>query len=110
MRTDRIRDRFTPWAGLALGASGFFLAQQLGAGSIFLNCRVGSPWMVILCTVLGLALIAVGAVASRRVFGAKGEASVRRTIAAVSLMSAALFALATLLPVIAALVIPPCWA
>jgi hypothetical protein len=64
---------------------------------------------VILGTVLGLALVAAGAFASWRVFGAESEAPARRLIATVSLMAAALFALAIILPFIAALVIPPCW-
>jgi hypothetical protein len=110
VNTTRIRDVFMPWAGLALGTVGFFVAHQLGSDATFQNCRVGSPLMVIVGTIAGLALIATGAFASWRVFGADGEAPARRLIAAVSLMAAALFALAVLLPFIAALVIPPCWA
>jgi hypothetical protein len=110
VNTERIRDRFMPWGGLALGTLGAGLAHQLGGDSTFQNCAVGSPWIVIVGTILGLALIAAGAFASWRVFGAAGEAPARRLIATVSLMAAALFALAITLPFIAALVIPPCWA
>ena len=109
MRTTRIRDGFMPWGGLALGTLGFFVAQQLGSDWTFQDCAVGSPWIVILATVAGLALTALGALASWRVFAADGEPSVRRMIAAVSLMAAVLFALAIVLPFIAALVIPRCW-
>jgi hypothetical protein len=108
--TERIRDGFMPWAGLALGTTGFFLAHQLGSDATFQDCRVGSPWIVILGTLVGLAVIAVGTLGSWRVFGSRGEAPARRTIAAVSLMATALFALAVILPFIAALVIPRCWA
>jgi hypothetical protein len=110
VNTEHIRDRFMPWGGLALGTLGAGLAHQLGADSTFQNCDIGSPWVVIVGTIVGLALIAAGAFASWRVFGADGEPPARRLIATVSLMAAALFALAILLPFIAALVIPPCWA
>jgi hypothetical protein len=106
----RIRDRFMPWAGLALGTAGFFLAHQLGSNTVFQNCRVGSPWVVVIGTIVGLAIITAGALGSWRVYAMRGGAVAPRVIAAVSLMSAALFALAILLPLVAALVIPRCWA
>jgi hypothetical protein len=106
--TQGIREGFMPWAGLALGTIGFFLAHQLGSDATFQNCRVGSPMIVTVGTVIGLAIIAAGALGSWRVF-ARGEAPARRLIAAVSIMAAALFALAVILPFVAALVIPQCW-
>jgi hypothetical protein len=99
-----------PWAGLALGTTGFFLAHQLGSDSTFQDCRVGSPWMVIVGTVVGLAIIAAGALGSWRVYAAQAEAPARRLVAVVSLLSCALFALGIILPFIAALVIPRCFA
>jgi phosphoglycerol transferase MdoB-like AlkP superfamily enzyme len=110
VNTERARDRFMPWGGLALGTLGVALAHQLGGDSTFQKSDLGSPWIVIIGTIVGLALIATGAFASWRVFGAEGEAPARRLIATVSLMAAALFALAILLPFVAAMVIPPCWA
>ena len=110
MKSERIRDRFMPWSGLALGTVGTGIAHQLGSDATFQDCTVGSPWMVIAGTVVGLALIATGALLSWRVYGTHGEAPARRLIAAVSLMTAALLALATILPLVAALLIPPCWA
>ena len=110
MKTERIRDGFMPWAGLALGTAGFFLAHQLGSDATFQNCRVGSPWIVALGTILGLAIIAIGALGSWRVHSARGEAPARRMIALVSLLACALYAIGVLLPLVAALVIPGCWA
>src|SRR5207248_4375025 len=95
---ERLRDRFMPWGGLALGTLGAGLAHQLGGDSTFQNCTLGSPWMVIVGTIAGLALIATGAFVSWRVFGADNEAPARRLISGVSLMAAALFALAVVLP------------
>jgi hypothetical protein len=110
MKSERLHDRFMPWAGVALGTLGGGLAHQLGAASTFQDCTVGSPWIVGLGTLIGLALIGAGALVSWRVFAAGGEAPARRMIAAASLMAAALFALAVVLPLVAALLIPPCWA
>jgi hypothetical protein len=109
VKADRIRERFMPWGGLALGTAGFFVAHQLGSSATFQDCRVGSPWIVIVGTIVGLALIVLGAMASWRVYGDRGEGLPRRTVALVSVMAAALFALAVLLPFIAALIIPGCW-
>lgn len=109
MKTDRIRDRFMPWGGLALGTTGFFVAHQLGSDATFQDCRVGSPWIVIVGTIVGLALIAFGALASWRVYADRGEGPSRRTVAVVSVMASALFALGVILPFFAALIIPRCW-
>jgi hypothetical protein len=110
MSDERARDRFMPWGGLALGTLGVAVAHQLGGDSTFQDCRVGSPWIVLLGTIAGLALIGAGAFASWRVYGADGEGPARRLIAAVSLMACLLFAIAITLPLIAAWLIPPCWA
>lgn len=110
MRVERIRDGFMPWAGLALGTTGFFLAQQIGSDATFQDCRVGSPLIVILGTLAGLLVIGLGALGSWRVYAADGESPARRLVAAVGLLSCILFVIGVLLPFIAALVIPRCWA
>jgi hypothetical protein len=110
MNAGRIRDGFMPWAGLALGTAGFFLAHQLGSDSTFQDCRVGSPRIVLLGTVLGLAIIVAGALGSWRVYVAASEPPARRLIAAVGLLACALYVIGVVLPLIAALVIPRCWA
>jgi hypothetical protein len=107
--SERIRDRFMPWAGIALGTLGAGFAHQLGADSTFQDCRVGSPLIVIIATIVGLGLVALGALASWRVYGGDAETPARRMLATVSLMACAIFAIAIILPFIAALVIPGCW-
>ena len=109
MKTARVRDRFMPWAGLAFGTIGFFLAQQVGSEATFENCRVGSPGLVIAGAILGLGILGIGALVSWPIFRAAREERTRWVIAAISLMSAALFALAIVLPFVAALVIPRGW-
>jgi hypothetical protein len=110
MRTERIRDRFLPWAGLALGSLGFGLAHQIGSDATFQDCRVASPGIVIAGTIVGLLLVGLGAFWSWRVYAADNEAPARRMLATVSLMACGIFALAIILPLIASLVIPRCWA
>jgi hypothetical protein len=106
---ERIRDRFMPWAGLALGTLGAGLAHQIGADSTFQDCHFSSPLIVTLGAILGLALVILGAFGSWRVYGTDGEPWVRRFIAIVSVMSCGIYAMAIVLPFIASMVIPRCW-
>ncbi len=108
--SERVRDGFMPWAALALGTLGYFVQHQLGSDSTFQDCRVGSPLIVIVGTILGLLIIGAGAVGSWRVFASHSEPPARRLVAAVGLMACALYAIGTILPFIASLVIPQCWA
>jgi hypothetical protein len=98
-----------PWAGLALGTLGYFVQHQLGADSTFQDCRVGSPWIVVLGTIVGLLIIAAGALGSWRVYASDSETPARKLVAIVSLLACALYAIGTILPFIAAMVIPGCW-
>ena len=110
MNGARIRDGFMPWAGLALGTAGFFLAHQIGSDWTFQDCRVGSPWIVILSTLAGLAIISLGALGSWRIYAAREEGPARRLVAVVGLLTCALYAIGAVLPLIAAVIIPRCWA
>jgi hypothetical protein len=110
VKTKSIRDGFMPWAGLVLGTTGYFLAHQIGSDSTFQDCRVGSPLMVIVGTVLGLGVIGLGALGSWGVYGASSESPARRLIAIVGLLACSLYVIGVVLPLIAALVIPQCWA
>ena len=103
-------DRFLPWSGLALGTLGYFVAHQLGSDATFQDCRVGSPLIVIVAVIVGLAIVAAGALGSWRVFAAETESPARKLVASVSLMASALFAIGIVLPFLAALIIPRCWA
>jgi hypothetical protein len=106
----RIRDGFMPWAGLAFGTLGFFAAHQLGSDATFQDCRIGSPWIVLIGTLLGLAIIGLGALGSWRIYAADSEPPARRLVATVGLLACGLYTIGVVLPLIAALVIPRCWA
>ena len=109
MKTERLRNGFMPWAGLALGTVGYFLSHQIGSDAAFQDCRVGSPWIVLLGTLIALGVIGLGARGSWRVYGGDGETPARRMLAVVSMMACGVFAMAVILPFIASLVIPRCW-
>ncbi|MFL6785763.1 MAG: hypothetical protein ACJ8E0_05800 [Sphingomicrobium sp.] len=110
MKTERIRDGFLPWAGIALGTTGYFLAHQIGSDATFQDCRIGSPWIVILGTLVGLAVIVLGALGSWRVYASEAESPARRLVAVIGLLASVLYVIGVVLPFIAALVIPRCWA
>jgi hypothetical protein len=110
VNSERIRDRFMPWAGLALGTTGFFIAHQVGSDATFQDCRAGSPGIILVATIVGIALVTLGALASWRIYGGDSETPARRTVAIVGVMACAIFALAIILPFLASLVIPRCWA
>ena len=110
MNAERIRDRFMPWSGLALGTLGAGLAHQIGSDSTFQDCQFSNPLILVAGLVVGLVLVAIGALGSLRVYSADAETPARKLVAVVSLMACALFALAIILPFIAAMVIPRCWA
>src|SRR4051794_16470560 len=99
-----------PWAGLALGTTGYFLAHQVGGDATFQDCTVGSPWIVLVGTLVALAIIGLGAVGSWRVYAATSETPARRLVAIVGLLACALYVIGVVLPVVAALLIPQCWA
>ena len=109
MTARSIGDRLMPWGGIFAGTFGAGFAHQLGVDSTFQDCTVGSPLIVTIAVVVGLAIVGVGAFASWRVYAAEDETVPRRFIAAVSLMAAVLFAIAVILPFIAAMLIPRCW-
>jgi hypothetical protein len=110
VNTERIRDRFLPWSGLALGTTGYFLAHQLGSDTVFQDCRVGSPGMVIVAMIVGLAIVGLGALGSWRVYAGERDGPARHLVAVVSMLACIFFAIAIVLPFIASMVIPPCWA
>ena len=109
MRTQEIRDGFMPWAGLALGTVGYFIAHQVGGDSTFQDCRVGSPLVVIIGTLVALSIIGLGALGSWRVYATAEEGPARKLVATVGLLACALYTIGVILPFIAALVIPQCW-
>lgn len=104
-----IRDALVPWAGLLAGLGAYSVAQQFGSSGSFDDCARFAPLPMILVALLAILATAGGALASWRVLGDTRQGQARQVIATVSVGMAALFVLAMLYPVIAALLIPPCF-
>jgi len=109
VRVKSFRDGFMPWAGLALGTAGYFAAHQIGSDSTFQDCRVGSPLKVVVATIVGLAIVGLGAFGSWWIYADKDETPARKLVAIVGLLACVLYSIGIVLPFAAALIIPGCW-
>lgn len=108
-RLQRFRDQFAPWAGVALGTLAAGIMHQAGSDSIFNDCAVASPVPVLILGVLAIVGVVLAALMSLRVARNGGETGARRMIGAVSVGMAVLFVFAIVMPMIASLVLPPCF-
>lgn len=98
-----------PWAGLVVGVVAAGTTHQFGAAGTFDHCQAISPVPLVIVAFVGIVVTAAAALASWGVLRASSEPQGRRVVAAVSVGAAALFILAMILPIVAALVIPPCF-
>ena len=57
MTSRTIGDRLRPWGGIFAGTFGAGFAHQLGVDSTFQDCTVGSPLVVTIATIAGLAIV-----------------------------------------------------
>lgn len=104
-----MRDLFMPWAGLIAGTVGAGLAHQFGAEGSFDNCSRFAPVPLLIVSAICLLIVAVGGLESWHVVRGDSETPARKVVAIISVGSVALFVLAILLPMVAAVVIPPCF-
>ena len=108
-RSQEMSVLFMPWAGLVAGIIGAGLAHQFGSEGTFNSCKAISPVPILIVSILCLLLIGVGGFESWRVLRADSETPARKVVAIVSLGTVGLFLMATILPMIASLVLPPCF-
>jgi hypothetical protein len=108
MKRETLTQAFMPWAGLVVGVVAAGFVHQFGSDSTFDKCGAVAPWPVLVVAALGLVACAVAGMASWRSLRGKDDLP-RRVVAIISVGCAALFGLAILLPMIAALVLPPCF-
>ncbi len=108
-RGGEIRALFMPWTGLVAAVIGGGLAHQYGSEGAFDNCRAISPVPLLIVSLLCLVLIAAGGLESWRVVRADSETPARKIVAVVSVGMIPLFVIAVLLPMVASLVLPPCF-
>lgn len=97
-----------PWAGLVVGLLATIVVHQFGSDGTFDDCATTSPGPLLVVALIGILVCFLSGLASWR-SGRGSESEALRVIAVVSAGSAAFFVFAMLLPVIAALVLPPCF-
>lgn len=102
-------DALAPWAGLVIGLAAFSVVHQYGSDGSFNDCDAASPGPLLIVALLGLLACAASAFASWRAMRGTGNEP-RRVVAVISIGSAALFVFGIVLAMIAALVLPPCFA
>ena len=103
------RALFMPWAGLIAGLIGLAVVHQFGSEGMFDSCAVVSPVPLIIVALLGIGLTVAGGLASLSVLRGDSETPVRKLVATISLGMVGLFCFAMVLPIIASLVLPPCF-
>jgi hypothetical protein len=107
--TSTIADLFMPWAGLVLGFLALAVAHQFGSDGMFDSCVSFAPGPLLAVSALMIVVALGGCFASWTVFRKQAEPPARKVIAAISIGSSIFFTIAMLLPMVAALVIPPCF-
>ena len=106
-RARPLLDAMMPWAGLVVGIVGAGFVHQFGSEGVFNDCRAVSPAPLLIVALIGLLLCLAAGLASWR--SVRSDSGARRVIGVISAGSAALFAFAIILPMIAALLLPPCF-
>jgi uncharacterized membrane protein len=108
-RRGQLADLFVPWAGLAVGIVAAAVVHQFGSEGVFNHCKPISPVPLIVVALIGIAVTVVAGLASWRVIRGEEETPARKVVATISVGSSALFVFSMILPVIASLVLPPCF-
>lgn len=108
-RTEEFGDLMMPWTGLVIGVLALGVAHQFGSDGTFDHCGSVSPGPLLLVSIFAIAATLCGAFVSWTVFRKDAETQARKIIAVISMGSSAFFILAMTFPIIAALVIPPCF-
>ncbi len=107
-RTGSLGEAFLPWAGLVVGVLAAGFVHQFGSEGTFDKCGTIPPVPLMIVALIGLIACAFGGLVSWRALRRSGDLS-RRVVAVISVGCSAVFSLAIVLPMIASLVLPPCF-
>ena len=106
------RSRFAPWFGLIVALAGEALHHQVLSDMLRYDCRLGQPANGLLAAVAVLVAMGLGAWLSWEAVRGKevenAQDANRRFIARLSVMTAALLAVAVIWQTLATVVVPPC--
>jgi hypothetical protein len=99
-----------PWAGLFLGAFGWFLHHQTGSDANNFSCRIADGGFVVVTGLIGAAIALLGGLISWSAIDAPAQEPRRyRSFARiVGVLSAAIFLLAIAFQILAGLLVPAC--
>jgi hypothetical protein len=104
--------RFAPWLGLVTALGGEGLHHQVLSDMLRFDCRLGDPLKGMLAAVAVLVVMGLGAWFSWESVRGKdvetAQDATRRFIARLSVMTAALLAVAVVWQTLATVVVPPC--
>lgn len=109
MKRGHLADLLLPWAGLGVGIVAAGLVHQVGSEGVFNSCKPVSPVPLIIVAVFGMIVTIAAGLASSQVLRGEEETPARRVVATISVGAAALFVFSMILPVIASLILPPCF-
>jgi hypothetical protein len=102
------KEDFWAWLGM-LGPPAIWLTNfEIIYARVLPACSIKSNIWLIIASLIALALIAGCGFLAMRELGGPGENKTRRFMAQVGVMSASLFALATIAQIIAMLIMEPC--
>jgi|KBSMisStaDraftv2_1062788.scaffolds.fasta_scaffold669873_2 hypothetical protein len=103
-----LSETLIPWAGLVVGVLAAGFVHQFGSEGTFDKCGTIAPGPLLVVASIGLlACASAGLVSWKALRGSKDLA--RKVVATISVGCAAVFSLAILLPMIASMVLPPCF-
>ena len=105
----RVASLFRPWAGLIIGVLAAAFAHQFGADGSFNDCQRLVPVPILFIAALCVAACLIGAWASLPVLRRGDEQTAQRVVSAISVGFALLAAVAILLPMVGAMILPACF-
>jgi hypothetical protein len=111
MRLDLRESRLAPWAGMFLGAAGWFLHHQAGSNANYWDCRLGGPLYTVILAVACSAIVAAGGWISWRIWRSPAgpDGMEPRSFAGlVAAGCAALFLFAIAMQTLGGLIVPKC--
>jgi hypothetical protein len=107
-----LASRFAPWLGLFTALGGEAMHQQVLSDMLRFDCRLGEPLNGMLAAVAVLVAMGLGAWVSWESVRGKevtdAHDATRRFIARLSVLAAALLAIAVIWQTLATVVVPPC--
>ena len=100
---------FQPWAGLITGVLAGAISHQFGADSLFNNCQRYAALPVLIVAAASVVACLAGGYVSLLVLKRSDEETTPLVVGAISVGFALLVTLAILLPMLGAIILPPCF-